>query len=625
MQYSKKYDVIVVGAGHAGAEAALAAARMGAKTLCLTINLDTISLMPCNPSVGGPAKGHLVREIDAMGGEMGRLADQTHIHIRMLNTGKGPAVQALRAQSDRKDYQYGMKWILENQPNLDIKQEMVTGIIVENGAVTGVQTSHRWVYMGRSVIITTGTFLKGLVYIGDVIYPAGRMGEFPSNDLSDSLAAHGLIIGRLKTGTVPRVDRRTIDYSVTTPQYPSDEPLTFSFETPKIVKPDQVPCYLTYTTKRTKEIILENLDRSPLYSETPTIKGIGPRYCPSIETKIMRFADKEQHQVFLEPEGKNTLEIYVQGLSTSLPVDVQRDYIRTVIGLEKAEIMRPGYAIEYDYVNPTQLYPWFETRRISSLYLAGQINGTSGYEEAAAQGLLAAINAVLKLDNKEPLVLTRDQAYMGVLADDLVTLGTDEPYRMLTSRCEYRLTLRQDNADERLTPLGYRLGLISQSRYDKFQQKMKNISEEIDRLKLRRAKNTETPELSEKLNTNVAPGLSLFDLLKRPEVTYKKIREFFPVDFPLTDEEAEETEIKVKYEGYIARQEEQIEKFRRMELIKIPEEIEYSDVRNLSNEAREKLETVRPLSIGQATRISGVTPTDVSMILIYMNKSSVQI
>ncbi|MCE1247646.1 MAG: tRNA uridine-5-carboxymethylaminomethyl(34) synthesis enzyme MnmG [Firmicutes bacterium] len=625
MQYSKKYDVIVVGAGHAGAEAALAAARMGAQTLCLTINLDTISLMPCNPSVGGPAKGHLVREIDALGGEMGKLADQTHIHIRMLNTGKGPAVQALRAQSDRRDYQFGMKWIMENQTNLDIKQELVTGIIVENGAVAGVETSHGWEYMGRSVIITTGTFLKGLVYIGDVVYPAGRMGEFPSNDLSVSLAKHGLEIGRLKTGTVPRVDRRTIDYSVTTPQEPSEDPLTFSFESPRVVKPDQVPCYLTYTTKRTKEIILENLDRSPLYSETPKITGTGPRYCPSIETKIMRFSDKDQHQVFLEPEGKNTLEIYVQGLSTSLPVDVQRDYIRTVTGLEKAEIMRPGYAIEYDYVNPTQLYPWFETRKIANLFLAGQINGTSGYEEAAAQGLYAAVNAVLKLDGKEPFILTRDQAYLGVLADDLVTLGTEEPYRMLTSRCEYRLTLRQDNADERLTPIGYKLGLISQGRWEKFSTKMHNISEEIERLRQRRVKSKESPQLSEYFKTSIATGTTLFDLLKRPEVTYKHLAEFYPAEIPINDEEAEETEIKVKYEGYISRQEEQIQKFRRMEEIRIPDDIDYADVKNLSNEAREKLETIRPLSIGQATRISGVTPTDVSMILIYMNKSSVPV
>ena len=671
MIYPKKYDVIIVGAGHAGSEAALAAARMGAKTLCLTINLDTIALMPCNPSIGGPAKGHLCREIDALGGEMGKLTDKTHMHIRMLNTGKGPAVQALRAQTDRKDYQYGMKWIMENQDNLDTKQELVTEILTENGAVTGVRTQHGWEYLGRAIVITTGTFLKGMIYIGDTAYPAGRMGEFPSNELSGSLQKLGLIIGRLKTGTVPRVDRRTIDYSVTTPQHPSDEPLTFSFESPKVVKPNQEPCYLTYTTKKTKDIIMSNLHRSPLYRDDAPITGIGPRYCPSIETKLVRFPDKDTHQVFLEPEGRNTLEIYVQGLSTSLPIDVQEAYIKSVTGLEKAEIMRPGYAIEYDFVFPTQLYPWLETRKVKNLFLAGQINGTSGYEEAAAQGMIAAINAVLSLDKKDPLILTRDQAYTGVLIDDLVTMGTREPYRMLTSRCEYRLTLRQDNADERLTPLGYKLGMISESRYQNFLLKMENINNEIERLKGLRVKGKNSSEISEAFKTRVAPGTSFFNLLKRPEVTYKEMIKFCPpkrkltkdeatttenkaktdvgatsvcvpnvgaasgCDSPvgvvsrprphLTDEEAESVQIRVKYEGYITRQEEQIAKFRKLEKITIPEDIDYTKIHTLKKEAREKLADIRPISIGQASRISGVSPSDVSMILIYLNKASVQI
>jgi len=625
MIYPGKYDVIVIGGGHAGAEAALAAARMGAKTLCLTINLDTIALMPCNPSIGGPAKGQLCREIDALGGEMGKLIDRVHIHIRMLNTGKGPAVQALRAQAEIKDYQFGMRWVMENQENLDLKQEMAVEILTENGKVTGVRTKHGWEYMGQAVVVTTGTFLKGLLYIGDVSYPAGRMGEFPSNHLSDSLAKMGLKLGRLKTGTVPRIDRRTIDYSLTTPQYPSDEPLTFSFESPRVVKPDQEPCYLTYTTKKTHEIILGNLHRSPIYSEWAPIKGVGPRYCPSIETKLVRFPDKDAHQVFLEPEGKNTLEVYVQGLSTSLPVDVQDQYIRSVIGLEKAEIMRPGYAIEYDFVPPTQLTPWLETRNVKNLFLAGQINGTSGYEEAGAQGLMAAINAVLRLDGKDPLILTRAQAYTGVLVDDLVTLGTNEPYRMHTSRCEYRLSLRQDNADERLTPIAYKLGLISESRYNVFCRKMDRIKNEIDRLSNLHVKGADAAELSEKMKTNISPGATFYNLLKRPEVTYKKLAEICPPDEPLNDVEAESVQIKVKYEGYIKRQEKQIAKFRKMEKIMIPPDIDYDKIRTISNEAREKLKTIGPVSIGQAGRISGVTPSDVSMILIYLNKLSVPI
>lgn len=663
--YPKKYDVIVVGAGHAGSEAALAAARMGAKTLCCTINMDSVALMPCNPSIGGPAKAQLCREVDALGGEMGKMIDKTHIHARMLNTGKGPAVQAMRAQADKKKYQFGMKWVMENTDNLDLKQETVTEIVVNNGKAVGVKTVTGWEYRAGAVILTTGTFLRGLIHIGEFTCPAGRAGEFPSQHLSSSLKSLGLELGRLKTGTVPRVDRRTIDFSAATPQYPDNRPLNFSFITPRVVKPGQVPCYLTYTTEKTRDIILKNMHRSPLHGDHKKIKGTGPRYCPSIEDKILRFPDKKTHQVFLEPEGLNTLEVYVQGLSTSLPIDVQQAYIKTVIGMENAEIMRPGYAIEYDYVPPTQLHPWLETRKVENLFLAGQINGTSGYEEAAGQGIIAGINAVLKLDNKDPLILRRDQGYIGVLIDDLVTLGTREPYRMFSSRCEYRLTMRQDNADRRLTPIGYRVGLIDERRYRVFLRKVENVDREIDRLKKRRVKGAEAEDFSEKLKTNISPGVSFYDLLKRPEIKYEDLVRIDPDAPVITDqgpeqilehgqysksitgrvlqildeytpllsqsprslsvEEAEEVEIKVKYAGYIKRQEEQIEKFLKMEEILIPQDLDYDQLTSLRNESREKLKKIKPRSIGQAMRISGVNPSDISVILIHLKKSSVMI
>jgi tRNA uridine 5-carboxymethylaminomethyl modification enzyme len=613
------YDCIVVGAGHAGCEAALAAARMGCRTLVLTINLDTIARMPCNPSIGGPAKGHLVREVDALGGEMGRAADATHLHIRMLNTSKGPAVQALRAQADRNAYKDYMKGVLETQPNLDLMQDVVEAIVVdEAGCVRGVTTQTGWLYRCASLVITTGTFLNGLCHIGPVQFAAGRQGEPPAAALSDSLRSLGLELGRLKTGTPPRVNRRSIDFSKTVPQVPDGEPFSFSFDGREAPPARQMDCYLTHTTARTREIILANLHRSPIYDGT--IDSRGPRYCPSIEDKIMRFADKETHQVFLEPEGFDTQEVYVQGMSTSLPLDVQVELIRSVVGLEQAEIMRPGYAVEYDFVHPTQLAHTLEVRKVPGLFLAGQINGTTGYEEAAAQGLLAGINAACRVLGRAPFILERARAYIGVLIDDLVTKGTLEPYRMMTSRAEFRLNLRHDNADDRLTPLGYELGLYNAERYARYLAKREQREAALAALATRRIKQADRERFARDLAHDVAAGLTAQDVLKRPQIGYGALREVLG-DLPaLERDDIARVEVCVKYDGYIERQKQLVAQFSRMEEALIPDHVDYAALTFMSSEAREKLARIRPRSLGQASRISGVSPADVSMLMIWMEQ-----
>ncbi|EAD7601927.1 tRNA uridine-5-carboxymethylaminomethyl(34) synthesis enzyme MnmG [Listeria monocytogenes] len=616
------FDVIVVGAGHAGVEAGLASGRMGAKTLMLTINLDMVAFMPCNPSVGGPAKGVVVREIDALGGEMGRNTDKTYIQMRMLNTGKGPAVRALRAQADKWDYQHEMKHTIEKEENITLRQGLVDRLVIEDGVCKGVITNSGAIYYAKTVVITTGTFSRGEIIVGELRYSSGPNNQQPSVKLSEHLEELGFELRRFKTGTPPRVKSSTIDYSKTEEQPGDDHPRAFSFDTVEMLL-DQLPCWLTYTNETTHEIIQANLHRSPMF--TATKKGTGARYCPSIEDKIVRFSDKPRHQIFLEPEGKNTEEVYVQGLSTSLPEEVQREMLRTIPGLENVEMMRVGYAIEYDAVMPDQLWPSLETKLVEGLFTAGQINGTSGYEEAAGQGLMAGINAARKVFEKEPVILGRDQAYIGVLIDDLVTKGTEEPYRLLTSRAEYRLLLRHDNADLRLTEIGHEIGLISDERYERFLVKQSAIEAEKERLQKTRIKPTAEVQamLKEIGSGELKDGILAADLLRRPEITYDKIAQIVSRETFVTDEIAEQVEIQIKYEGYIQKSNLQVEKMKRMEDKKIPENIDYDAISGLATEALEKLKKIEPLSIAQASRISGVNPADISILLVYIEQGKI--